>query len=194
MVDNIQDFDDSDVVMEPESSDETTDMEIDETEGNLQDKIKKLQKKLKECDEEKRNHLEELQRTKADFLNSKRRLEEQLQRDKERAKDSILEELLTLTDSFDAAVGNKEVWESIDENWRKGVEAIQSKLHAILTQNGVEEVNPEGQPFNPEAQEAVGNEEVSDDEQIDVVITVVQKGYKRGETVLRPARVIVGVK
>ncbi len=192
MVDTNDINDDSDVVMEPESS--TEDMEIDEIEGNLQDKIEKLQKKLKDCDKEKRNHLEELGRVKADFLNSKRRLEEQLQRDKERAKDSILEELLTLTDSFDAAVGNKEVWKSIDANWRKGVEAIQSKLHAILTQNGVKEVNPEGQVFNPEEQEAVGNEAVNDESQVDVVITVVQKGYKRGETVIRPARVIVGTK
>ena len=184
---NIDDADE--IVVENETPQD--DIELDEEEGILSDKLKLLKQKLSACEEEKRGHLEELQRTRADFLNSKRRIEEQAQREKERAKDKILIELLTLVDSFDTAMADKEVWESVDVKWRSGIEAIQSKLQSILTAQYITPIDSVGKQFNPEEHEAVSSTQV-DDAHVDTVIAVLQKGFKRGDTIIRPARVVVG--
>ena len=112
----------------------------------------------------------------------------------ERAKDKILTELLTLFDSFDTAMADKGVWESVDEKWRTGVEAMHTKLVSILHTNNVYPIDPVGKPFNPEEHEAVSNQEVTNDADIDMVLAVLQKGFKRGDTIIRPARVVVGTK
>ena len=173
---------------------EDIELDAEGEEIHAQTKLKQLREKLKVCEEEKRKHLEDLQRTKADFLNSKRRLDEQLQRDKERATDKILMELLTLVDSFDTAMVDKTLWDTIDARWRVGVEAIHTKLLSILKSNNVESIDPHGERFNPEEHEAVSNSPVTDDTQVDTIIAVLQKGFKRNGTIIRPARVVVGTK
>ncbi len=184
--------DEEEVIMDTEERGE--EIEIEQEEEGLKDKISSLRAKLKACEEEKMAHLEELNRARADFLNSKRRLEEQLARDKERATDKILVELLTLMDSFDTATADKALWDSIDARWRTGVEAIQNKLLSIFKSYEVTPIDPTGLPFNPEEHDAVSNSVVEDDEQVDVVVAVLQKGFKRNGVIIRPARVVVGTK
>ncbi len=173
---------------------EGDDVELEEEEEGLKDKIAVLRAKLKACEEEKQSHLEELQRARADFLNSRRRLEEQSVRDKERAGDKILSEVLTLIDSFDIAMSDTEVWATIDERWRSGIEAIHAKLMSIVQSNKVEVIHPLKEAFNPEEHEAVSNIAVENDEDVDKVMAVLQKGFKRNGTIIRPARVVVGTK
>jgi len=173
---------------------EDIELDAEGEEVQVTEKLKALREKLKACEAEKMKYLEDLQRNKADFLNSKRRLDEQLQRDKERATDKILMELLTLTDSFDTAMVDRALWDTIDERWRVGVEAIHTKLLSILKSNNVEPIDPKGEAFNPEEHEAVSNSPVTDDAQVDTIITVLQKGFKRNGTIIRPARVVVGTK
>jgi len=192
MVENKDTHDDDIIATEDEilPDDIEISADIEESEKN---KINALRKKLTHCEEEKRNYLEDLQRARADFLNSKRRLEEQLARDKERATDKILTELLTLVDSFDTAMADTNLWESVDERWRTGVEAIHTKLLSTLKNNNVTPIDPLGDSFNPEEHEAVSNAPVTDGKQVDTVIVVLQKGFKRNGTIIRPAKVIVGV-
>lgn len=169
------------------------DLELSDEEELSTAKLKSLRQKLKQTEEEKLKCLEDLQRARADFLNSKRRLEEQVAKDKERATDKILIELLTLADSFDIATQDKE-WQIVEGKWKSGVEAIQAKLISILKSNNVVPVDPTGCAFNPEEHEAVSNSIVDDESKVDTVVTVLQKGYKRNNDVVRPARVVVGVK
>lgn len=185
---------DDDVVSEEENIAEFNDIDLETEDESLQDKIKALRAKLAASEEEKKQCQDDLQRTRADFLNSKRRLEEQLARDKERAADKILFELLTLIDSFDTAMADKDLWETIDEKWRTGVEAIHTKLLSILKSNNVEQYDPIGQPFNPEEHEAVSSMVVTDADQVEKILAVLQKGFKRNETIVRPAKVVVGHK
>ena len=159
--------------------------DMEEAEGN---KLKSLREKLRTCEEEKRSHLEELQRTKADFLNTKRRLEESLQRDKERITEKHVEALLPLADSFDMAMGDPS-WETCDEKWRKGIEGVFAQLQNILKGYGAERTGAEGETFNPEMHEAVSSGEGEEGK----VIGVLQAGYKIGDRIIRPAKVIVGV-
>jgi molecular chaperone GrpE len=182
--------------IEMTGEDNVTDPEIEEVEDNSTNKLKTLADKLKVCEQEKMEHLENLQRAKAEFLNGKKRLEDEKLRDKQRAENKQIEKLLPMADSFHMAMHNKEAWESIDEQWRKGVESIHNQLHNILDSYGVSEFNPLGDEFDPNLHEAMTNIQVDDADQHDKIISVVQNGFKRknGDTeeLLRPARVTVG--
>ncbi len=166
--------------------------ELEDIEATAQDSLKALRKKLKECEAEKQSYLDDVQRARADFLNSRRRLEEQLERDRERATDKILIELLTVSDSFDIAMADTERWNALDANWKNGIEAIYAKLSSILKSNNITPIDPVGSTFNPEEHEAVSNNVVEDKKLIDTVTGVLQKGYKRNDHIIRPARVMVG--
>ena len=185
-------YEDPELIAEAETQ-SPDDVTIEDTEEMTKEKLRALREKLKACETEKMAHLEDLQRARADFLNSRRRLEEQLFRDRERAVDDILRELLALSDSFDTAMADTSLWEAIDERWRSGVEAINAKLHSVLKSYSVESIDPIGQPFNPGEHEAVSNQEVAEEAE-DRVVKVLQKGYKRGPDILRPAKVVVGVR
>ncbi len=167
--------------------------EIEEIEGKVDDKLKSLKTKLKKSEEERVKLLEDLQRTKADFLNSKRRLEEQSLRNNERVTERILIDLLPLLDSFETALGDTEALERLDPNWKTGIQGIYSLFTNFLRTNGIVEIESEGKHFSPHEHEAISNIPVTDAAQIDKVISVLQKGYKRNDVVLRPAKVTVGV-
>lgn len=186
--------DDFDVEENQEIDTEAMDIDLETEDESLKDKIKSLRAKLAEYESEKQNLQDDLQRTRADFLNSKRRLEEQFIRDKERATDKILSELLTLVDSFDTAMVDKALWETIDARWRVGVEAIHTKLLSIFKSNNVHPFDPVGEAFNPEEHEAVSSAPVTDASKAETVIAVLQKGFKRNNEIIRPAKVVVGHK
>lgn len=181
-------------VAEDENLSEELEMDSGDVEESMQNKLKSLRAKLAICEEEKKKYLDDLQRTRADFLNSKRRLEEQLARDKERATDKILVDLLSLIDSFDTAMADTNLWATIDEKWRKGVEAIYANLLSILKSNNVVPLESLGNQFNPEEHEAVSNSTVTEDADIDTVTAVLQKGFKRNDTIIRHAKVVVGTR
>lgn len=174
-----------DLTLETEVTDEPADPE------GVQ-KIQKLKDQLRQCKREKAQYLEDLQRSKADFLNSKKRLEEQYKLDSQRSEDKILLDILPLVDSFDSAMGNTEAWEQCDEHWRKGIEAIYAQLMAVLKDHNVDEIGRVGSAFDPKSHEAVSSQDVEDKSKKDTVVAVLQKGFKRNDTVIRPARVIVG--
>ena len=116
----------------------------------------------------------------------KREMEQQL----EAGKLELIESFLEVLDNLERALGA--VTEENTEGLRSGVELnvllFQQKLAAL----GVEPLEPVGQRFDPEVAEAVGLVPVEDQEMADTVVTVLQKGYRRGDRLLRPARVQVG--
>ncbi len=184
-----------------EITNENTDInepELEELEEKQSGFNNTLRDKLKACEAEKREILEESQRTKADFLNARRRLEEERKRDRDRYTIEHIESLIPLCDSFEVAMANKEVWEKVDENWRKGIQGINSQLHNILSGNQVYTLNPIGKPFNPKEHEAISTLPVDNEGAHDTVVAVVQMGYelkKNDDTreLIRPARVVIGV-
>ena len=190
--DVMDEFDD----IEPIADDIHSDIELEEVEENSKEKIRSLQARLKESEQEKMEHLENLQRAKAEFLNAKKRLEDERQRDKERAVITQIEKLLPLCDSFHMAMSNTDAWEAIDETWRKGVESIHNQLRSILTSYGVTEIDPTGKEFDPQTHDAMANVPVDDASMHHKVISVIQKGYTRThngkEELIRPARVTIG--
>lgn len=161
----------------------TDDVSLAEEEAHSTAKIKKLQAKLKLCEQEKTTHLEELQRAKADFLNARKRLEAHTETLIARATSAHIESLLPLCDSFELAMKDP-AWSTADDNWRKGVEGIYNQLQAILRGYGVSSIEALNTPFNPHEHEALRGEG-------DMVTEVYQTGYKLNDTVIRPAKVSV---
>lgn len=99
----------------------------------------------------------------------------------------ILTELIPIYENFKKAFAAEK---NSDDNWVKGIEHIKKQLGDVLKSHGVEEIKTVGEKFDPASHEAVGQEEAADQAE-GVVLKEVSGGYKLGEKVLLPARVIV---
>ncbi len=141
---------------------------------------------------ERDEYLAGWQRAKADFANSKKQTEAMMKEFRTMANEGLIEELLPVLSSFEMAFGNRAAWEKIDKNWRMGVEHIYSQLKSVLDQNGLKEINPVDQRFDPNQHEAVRYEQTEDAKKDHVVLAVVEKGYMLGAKLVRPAKVVVG--
>lgn len=185
--------------IEPEidSTDETEQddfvFEEDDESDSPDERIKRLKKKIKELSKEKQEYLDGWQRAKADYINYRKDQDKMRQEIVKFAKEDLLMELLQLADSFEMAFANKEAWNAAPENWRKGIEYIYSQLQSIFKFNGMEEINPLGQPFNPENQFSIATIEVTDPKQDNIVLEVMKKGYSLAGKNIRPAQVKVGI-
>lgn len=151
-----------------------------------------LKKQLQETEMKAAEHLEGWQRAKADLINAKREFETRQQQIITHANAALIESLLPVLDSFNMAMANTDVWNAVDENWRKGMEHTHNQLSKVLVERGLVEINPVGETFNPNEHEPIENVAVDSAEGDNVVQAVVQKGYRLGDKLLRPARVTVG--
>ena len=77
----------------------------------------------------------------------------------------------------------------MDKNWRVGIEHIYSELKKIFEEYGMVELGKIGEAFDPSLHHSIGTVHVSDQSKDHQVAEVVQKGYKLGERVIRPAQV-----
>ena len=106
-------------------SDDTSDLDDSVVaEENAAAMIKKLREKLKKAESEKQEYLTGWQRDKAEFINARKRDQEDKQSFIKFANENLVSELIPVMESFDMAMGNKEAWETVDKNWRIGVEYI----------------------------------------------------------------------
>ena len=165
-------------------------IELTEEEASYDDKIKALRKKLKQCEEEKSAYLQDMQRAKADFLNAKKRQSDALLKSQEDSINDLVSSLLPLCDSFEMAMSNTDMWERVDATWRTGIEGIYTQLHGILKSYDVTVIDPRNEAFDPEYHEAISTQD-SDTHDTETVVQVIQKGYARNGTVIRPAKVIL---
>ncbi len=163
----------------------------DLAQGNPVAKIHALKKKIHELEKEKQAFLDGWQRQKADYVNLKKRTEEEHADLSRFARETFIADLLPVLESFDMAFGNKEVWEKVDPNWRTGVEYIYKQFLETLTGYGLKEVNPLGEPFNPQIHTAVADVQTDNSELDHTIAAVVQKGYLVGDKLIRSPRVHV---
>lgn len=181
----------------PENSPEADDSEVLEFEFNedgeedLKKTIKKLRADLKEAKKQKEEYLTGWQKERADFANYKKQEDERRGVFSEAMRERILSRFLTVVDSFNMAFANKEAWEKVDENWRKGVEYIYSQMNSIFEEYGIKPVGEEGEAFDPNIHQSIEMVETDKKELEHKVANIIQKGYKLGERVIRPARVNV---
>lgn len=129
---------------------------------------------------ERDEYLAALQRLKAEFANHKRRTTEQAEQQREQAAASLVEKLLPVLDSCDAAIAHD----------ADAVKPISDSLLDALTRSGLERIDPDGEVFDPASHEAVMHEE-GDGGDEPLVSEVLRAGYSWNGRVLRPAMVKV---
>jgi molecular chaperone GrpE len=130
-----------------------------------------------------------LQRTQADFVNYRRRNEEDKATFVRLATSDLIAQLLPVMDNF--ALAAKHVPKDLEGNsWVQGVSAIEKQFEQILFTNGLERVETEGQSFDPNLHEAVG-ELHEKSAKPEAVISEEAPGYTLGGKLIRPAKVIV---
>lgn len=178
---------------EPKQDDsEVLEFEFNEDgEEDLKKTLKKLRADLKQIKAEKEEYLTGWQKERADFANYRKQEEDRKAIFSEAMRERILTRFLTVSDSFDMAFANKEAWEKVDENWRKGVEYIYVQMNTIFEEYGVKAIGEVGESFDPNIYQSIDVVETNKKEQDHTVANVIQKGYKLGERVIRAARVNV---
>ena len=101
-----------------------------------------------------------------------------------------MNELLPVKDSIELGLNAADDAVVDAQKLREGLELTLKLFETASEKFGLEEVNPEGQSFDPEYQQAMSMQEVAGVES-GTVVTVVQKGYVLNGRLLRPAMVIV---
>jgi molecular chaperone GrpE len=103
----------------------------------------------------------------------------------------LARELLPALDNFDRALAAAEAQpENRDHHLTDGIRLVQSELLAALARVGIEPESPKGEPFDPHRHEAVAQRPAEGAEP-GTIIEVYQAGYRYGEELLRPAKVVV---
>ncbi len=188
---------DNDIIPEEESLKKDLDSGTDTLDDSvvaeeaMGDTIKKLREKIKKLESEKQEYLTGWQRAKADMVNARQRDEAERKDFIKYANEGLISNLISVLDSFDMAMGNKEAWEKADKNWRVGVEYIYSQLIKVLTENGLTEINPMNEKFDNAKHEAVSYEPVTDEKLDHMIVGVIQKGYSLNGKLLKVPKVKV---
>jgi molecular chaperone GrpE len=149
------------------------------------DDLEQLTARAQRADE----YLDLAQRTQADFENYRKRAAREAGAAQERGVVKLTRELLPAVDNLDRAL--EAVGSSSDgADLVAGIKLVHAEVLAALARVGVEPFHPEGEPFDPSCHEAVAQQAVEGAEP-GTVAEVYQRGYRLGDTVIRPARVLV---
>jgi molecular chaperone GrpE len=152
--------------------------------------INGLQKQLDEALGKAEQNLEMALRAKAELENATRRHEQDLEKAHKYALDSFVRELLQVWDSLELGIQAGQAEGAAIDKLLEGSELTLKLLSDVMSKFGVEQVDPEGEPFNPEEHQAMSMQP-RDDVPPNTVVAVVQKGYKLNGRLVRPAMVMV---
>lgn len=166
----------------PETAEET---EVNCGEGSTED----LNKKIEELTSRYNEMKEVAARAQADGINYRNRMEREMKRIKTYGSERAVLAMLPVFDNLDRAL---ESAESDPDSLKEGVRMIHSQFIDTLKGLGVSPLDPVGETFDPVSSDAMGMVPVTRKEQDGLVHTVVLKGFKMAEKVIRPARVLVG--
>ncbi|TSC62425.1 MAG: molecular chaperone GrpE [Parcubacteria group bacterium Gr01-1014_48] len=160
----------------------------EDTEGALV-ALKKLKEKLKVCTAERSEYLDGWQRAKADLANARKNFDAERIKTISFATEAAILEMLPVVESFEMAFSNKEAWESVDKNWRIGIEYIYNQMLKMLENHGVTQTNPLGELFNPAEHTAIETVPTEYPEKDHRIAEVIAKGYMMHDKIIRPAQV-----
>jgi len=148
-----------------------------------------IQSELESLKAQADEYLDGWQRARAEFVNYKKRMEREQSEARDRIAGDTLLRFLGVLDDLERALKDRPS-DGDAASWAEGIELIYRKLSALVIAEGVEEIFAEGTSFDPVLHEALSHEQ-SDGHSEGQVIEVVQRGYRMGDRVLRPALVRV---
>ena len=149
---------------------------------SLQSELEALKKQVEES-------LDKAIRAQAELDNVRKRSVRDVENAHKYALDKFANELLPVIDSMELGI-NAAKSEEEQKSLKEGMDLTLKMFRDVLEKFGVEEVDPEGEKFDPEKHQAVSMQELEGAES-GTVATVLQKGYALNGRLIRPAMVIV---
>ncbi len=193
-------IDDSESEEESETSSETEERTLETVEAELEAVKEDFKKQLEEVAESEREQFEEererLLRTAAEAENAKRRIESEAEKHLKFANRSLIEGLIPVLDSLEAAIKSVDEKVETDEatsditTFRDGVELVQKQFMDVLRIQGLTQIESSSKKFDPNKHEAVfatDSEDVPDGE----IIEEFRCGYQLHDQIIRAAQVVV---
>ena len=177
----------------PIEMDETQKVEIPEENLSKKElksrKINKLEAKIEGLEKEKQELFDKLQRLSADYANYQKRVPKQISDSVNLQKESFIRSLLPGIDSFENALKHSSGTTDV-ANVLEGINIVHEQIISIFKSQNVEQINAEGEQFDPIKHQAMmlRNEEDKND---GLVLEQFQAGYMLNGRVIRPAMVIV---
>lgn len=129
-------------------------------------------------------------RAKADFENYRKRADKRVAETRGAAVAGVVRELLPVVDNLDRAIDAAAAGTDGDA-FAEGVRLVHADLHSVLDRLGLTSIDPVGEAFDPNLHEAISQAPASEGVASNTIVEVAQKGFMLGETVVRPARVVV---
>lgn len=153
------------------------------------------EKDLTELEKKSKEYLDGWKRCQADFENYKKTQAESQKDILRYASQNIILQILPVLDNFQASIAHIPA-DQKEGAWVQGIMYIQKQLEGVLLENGVDEIEAKpGSNFDPKFHEAVADKECKkckgEIEYENKIDRVISKGYKIGDRIIRPARVIV---
>jgi molecular chaperone GrpE len=145
-----------------------------------------LEERLATLEAERDEYLNDLKRVAADFENYRKRVARDQESRVARAHERLVKELLPVLDDLERALAAAEEHE--EAKLEEGVRLVHRALRSALDREGLVEIETNGR-FDPHVHEALLTQPSSEEE--GSVLEVIQKGYRLGDRVVRPARVVV---
>lgn len=178
-------------VVENESQDviqgETVDAVLETVE---QQRIAELEAELAKAQATVAEQQDSVLRARADADNARRRAEGEVDKAKKFALERFVSELLPVIDNLERALMASDTASEEIKPILEGVELTHKSFVATVEKFGLEVIDPQGQPFNPELHQAMSMQE-SADVAPNTVMAVMQKGYQLNGRLVRPAMVAV---
>jgi molecular chaperone GrpE len=156
------------------------------TKAELAKHCEELEERLAKAEQERDEYLADLQRIAADFENYRKRVARDQESLVARAHERLVKELLPVLDDLQRAMQAAEEHE--EAKLEEGVQLVHRELEEALAKEGLVEIETNGK-FDPHLHEALLTQPSDEDE--GAIIEVLQKGYRLGDRVLRPARVVI---
>ena len=141
-----------------------------------------LEKALLDAEESKRKWYA----VTAEYENYRRRTQNQSAQRYQEGRNDVIASLFPIGDNLERAISTCQ-----DENTKQGLDMILKAYNKVLEGEGVEVIDPTGQPFDADTMEAIMAMPAGEGEESGIVKQVYVKGYKKGDKVLRYAQVIV---
>jgi molecular chaperone GrpE len=145
-----------------------------------------LEERLAEVEKERDERTDDLKRVAAEFDNYRKRVARDQQSLAARAHERLVKELLPVLDDLERAL--EAAAEHQEAKLEDGVRLVHRELQGALAKEGLAEIETNGH-FDPHVHEALLSQPSAQEE--GAILEVLQKGYRLGDRVLRPARVVV---
>lgn len=153
--------------------------------------VSALQERVEQAEARAQEYWDRVVRMEAEKDNIRKRAEKDVTSARKQSLEKFATELLAVRDSLELGRDAANQTDADIDKIREGTELTLKMLTQAFDKFNIEEINPVGEKFDPELHQAMSTQEADEDHPANTVTTVVQKGYRLEDRLLRPALVIV---